>query len=366
MSARDESHPVERLSALLDGELAAEDRASLEAHLRACARCRALLEGLRAVSRAAAGEEPPPVPDGLAGRIAWRIRAAHRPRTAPARPWWRSPVPLTAAATVAAVGLLIGTWWLERGEPGVPDLPGVARRSVPTKPSRPVPTVSAPPVAKPATSAEGEGSAPPASLAGSERERKEAASRQAAPKAAGASAERRYAEVSEERYKKAESGEVEAIGGVVGGVLGGIVPSDQGPVEREAAAPAPRDERMRDQPSLAAQPVSVPPEATVARSPGEKDARCPSSWSAPPPEGWILRGVDPGTAGEEILRLAAGLRGRAQLVATQPVTWRLEVERGRFRELVAALRALGVSGAEPDIEVPADSACAEVRVRIVP
>ena len=40
------AHPLDRLSAMLDGELTAEERAQVEAHLRACADCARHLEEL--------------------------------------------------------------------------------------------------------------------------------------------------------------------------------------------------------------------------------------------------------------------------------------------------------------------------------
>jgi hypothetical protein len=110
----------------------------------------------------------------------------------------------------------------------------------------------------------------------------------------------------------------------------------------------------------------VHPEAKLARAPGEDAARCTSFWTASPPEGWTLRGVNPAAAGEDLVRLAADLGGRAEHLATEPPAWRLTVERGRFGELAAALRALGVSGADPAVPVPPGAPCADVRVTIVP
>jgi anti-sigma factor RsiW len=43
------SHPGDLLSALLDGELTAEERAAVTAHLRECGDCRAEAEGLAGV-----------------------------------------------------------------------------------------------------------------------------------------------------------------------------------------------------------------------------------------------------------------------------------------------------------------------------
>jgi len=52
-----------------DGELDAERRRRLEAHLPACARCRAQLERLRGLSHLLAQAEAPAMPDGMMGRL---------------------------------------------------------------------------------------------------------------------------------------------------------------------------------------------------------------------------------------------------------------------------------------------------------
>ena len=113
------THPVEALSALLDGEVAEKERRVLESHLAACAPCRDLLEDLRVMDRAVATDAVPPVPGDLASRIRERLdepapfRAAPRPSggvhvRARAIP----RVPLAAAASLLVAGLL----WLLRSE----------------------------------------------------------------------------------------------------------------------------------------------------------------------------------------------------------------------------------------------------------
>jgi len=71
---------MNRLSDYLDGGLAADDQAALEAHLAGCAACRATLEELtRVVARAQALEDRPPVNDlwsGIAERIGVTSRQA--------------------------------------------------------------------------------------------------------------------------------------------------------------------------------------------------------------------------------------------------------------------------------------------------
>ena len=67
---------TDQLSDYLDGELPADERGAVEAHLRGCAACAAVLNDLeRVVARAAAAEARPPQADLWAG-IAGRIEAA--------------------------------------------------------------------------------------------------------------------------------------------------------------------------------------------------------------------------------------------------------------------------------------------------
>jgi hypothetical protein len=92
-------HPGERLSALLDGELSAVERAAVEAHLRECAACARELEELAAVD-AFAREVPVEAParyfDQLPGRVRARVR---RPARIPRMAVWAA----AAAAAVMAV-----------------------------------------------------------------------------------------------------------------------------------------------------------------------------------------------------------------------------------------------------------------------
>jgi len=93
-------HPVELISAFLDGEADAREAAAVEGHLRSCAECRALLEDLRRLAAASAAEAVPPVPEALPARIRWRLRA-HDAGSGPRagrRRWWRSPLAQRAAA----------------------------------------------------------------------------------------------------------------------------------------------------------------------------------------------------------------------------------------------------------------------------
>lgn len=106
-------HPVQALSAWIDGELQEDERRRVESHLASCASCRVLAEDLRLLAAAVPQVEAPPVPGSLAETIAARVaRDASEGAPAPVVPirtrrrWtWRMPV--AAAATIAAVGLVV-------------------------------------------------------------------------------------------------------------------------------------------------------------------------------------------------------------------------------------------------------------------
>ena len=92
-------HPGERLSALLDGELSAVERAAVEAHLRECAACARQLEELAAVD-AFAREVPVEAPSGYFDQLPGRVRArVRRPARIPRMAVWAA----AAAAAVMAV-----------------------------------------------------------------------------------------------------------------------------------------------------------------------------------------------------------------------------------------------------------------------
>jgi hypothetical protein len=93
------SHPAERLSAFLDGELSAADRAQVESHLRECPACAHELEELAAVD-AFAREVPVQAPDGYFEELPGRVRArVRRPARIPRPALWA----VAAAAAVMAV-----------------------------------------------------------------------------------------------------------------------------------------------------------------------------------------------------------------------------------------------------------------------
>lgn len=96
-------HPTDRLSALLDGELAGGERADVDAHVQECAVCARHLAELRALGGWAAEIPTEPAPPGyfeaLPRRVTDRLRAPRR--AAPLRlPAWTWAV---AAALMVAV-----------------------------------------------------------------------------------------------------------------------------------------------------------------------------------------------------------------------------------------------------------------------
>src|SRR5437879_1472742 len=102
---------TDRLSEYLDGELGAAEAAALEAHLPACADCRAALGELRrVVARAQGLEDRPPAADlwpGIArhfGVVSLDARRARRRLS--------FTVPQLAAAAVALTLLSAGSAWL--------------------------------------------------------------------------------------------------------------------------------------------------------------------------------------------------------------------------------------------------------------
>lgn len=97
-------HPLESLSAYLDGELEGAPAAEVRAHLERCARCRGDLDDLRAIA-AAMKEGAPPLPGELTDRIKSRLAREGAGATVvrfPRRLW----IPSAAAATIGAVALL--------------------------------------------------------------------------------------------------------------------------------------------------------------------------------------------------------------------------------------------------------------------
>jgi anti-sigma factor RsiW len=347
MSAPDPGHPQELISALIDGELDEAQRVEVLSHLAGCAACRQLLEGLRAVARAAASEEAPPVPAGLERRIGWRLHPARGSvASRPARPWWRSTISLTAAATIAAFGILVGVWRIERGESRVPEAPFASRRPASPEKSEAAADRAAQPGAgvspAPASATEPAVAAPPPQR----RAVKERAALPAAPLEEAPLKRDAFAPAAPSRSDEAETN---AVGGVAGGVVGGIMGGTLGEAQ---VTSSPRPE--------------APAAAKYAGADHRGRSGCSSMWAVTPANGWTLKTPDPAAAGTGLARLLARLDGRAAATGAKGRSWRLEVPRDRWPELAAALRDLGVAEADPALAVPETAACVEARVTVVP
>ena len=110
---------TDRLSEYLDGELPPDQRAEIEAHLRHCVPCGAVLADLkRIVARAQDLEDRPPARDlwpEIAARIGAGVPGARRrgrPETPRRR--WSFSLPQLAAAGIALMALSGGAAWLLR------------------------------------------------------------------------------------------------------------------------------------------------------------------------------------------------------------------------------------------------------------
>ncbi len=146
-------HPVEALSALIDGELDGDERRALEAHLAACAGCHDLADDLKTLDRAVADEAVPATPPDLARRIAAALperasAAPPLPAVAP-RSWFRAPMPLAAAASLAVATLLWLAWPGGRPAPEPPadavtQATSAPASSAPATPSSPAGAADAP------------------------------------------------------------------------------------------------------------------------------------------------------------------------------------------------------------------------------
>ena len=135
------NHVTDSLSAYLDDELSSQERASIEAHLRACAECAATLEELRRVVSAAAraaADDTPPQHDLWTG-IRARIDAPRVVPFADAAPGHRRrwqvtlSVPELAAAAALIMTISAGAAWVLRGASPAGRVPvGVSMGITPT------------------------------------------------------------------------------------------------------------------------------------------------------------------------------------------------------------------------------------------
>jgi anti-sigma factor RsiW len=122
-----------RVDDYVDGTLAGEDRARIEAHLVECDACRAMAADFREIRRTARALEPRVPPPHVWTRLSAAV-ASERPRTL--WPAWRPHLtgwrPLAAAATL--IVLVGGTSWMVLRETSSP---APAARRVATAPPAP-------------------------------------------------------------------------------------------------------------------------------------------------------------------------------------------------------------------------------------
>ena len=137
------AHVIERLSAYMDGELAAAERQAISVHLRLCEECARHLEDLAAVdelARALPAEAPAGYFDSLPARV--RFKTTARPRRAFRMPAW------SWAAAAAVLLAVIVPLTLEH-RPGPPAV--ATTEGPPASPASPAAPVAPPaPRAKPA------------------------------------------------------------------------------------------------------------------------------------------------------------------------------------------------------------------------
>lgn len=174
------AHEGERLSAWLDGELAAGESAAVEAHLARCASCREALAALRAVDPAAR-ELDARAPDGyfrdFASRVRRRIEAEPPVRR---RASWRPPAWSLAVAAALLLAVVTPLTWRESRTVR-------PERSAPVAPAPAATVASAPPLGAAASpSAERPAEAAPARRPRAEEPKPPPPPRQALMKAAPA------------------------------------------------------------------------------------------------------------------------------------------------------------------------------------
>jgi len=98
------THPEELLADYVDGSLSAADRATIDAHLRECSRCRGEVS-LASAARAALGSVPiAPVPGGIATAVLDEEQGAPSGTRGGTPVWYRF---VAVAAAVAAVVVVI-------------------------------------------------------------------------------------------------------------------------------------------------------------------------------------------------------------------------------------------------------------------
>lgn len=104
---------LKQLTAFSSGELPADVRQAVQAHLAECAACRAALAEVDALAGVLAGAQAPPIPSGFASRVLAAARQRQKAEPLAAwnlMRWWRlASAPMhAAAAAVLVIGLSVG------------------------------------------------------------------------------------------------------------------------------------------------------------------------------------------------------------------------------------------------------------------
>jgi tetratricopeptide (TPR) repeat protein len=131
---------TDRLSEYLDNEdMRATDRAAIEAHLTACAECRATLAELRAVAAVAASLPDRPPTDDLWSGVANRLQADSLvvPFRRPEARRFSFTLPQLVAAGLALMVLSGGMVWVSRSGDPRASLPPVVAERMPGPPIEP-------------------------------------------------------------------------------------------------------------------------------------------------------------------------------------------------------------------------------------
>ena len=158
---------TDQLSDYLDGELSADERNVVEAHLRVCASCAAVLNDLkRVVARAASAEARPPQADLWAG-IADRIERGTGPAAARVTPFVRRDarrfaftLPQLAAAAALLMAVSGAVAWQMAARTGRPGGPRYESAGTAANGPSSVAADGSPNVAQPFRAADADGASP--------------------------------------------------------------------------------------------------------------------------------------------------------------------------------------------------------------
>jgi hypothetical protein len=242
------AHEEERLSAFLDGELSARERAEVEAHLARCASCAALVARMRAVEDAArslSAEAPAGYFDGLPARVRSRIEA--RRGRLPAWAWAAAAAVLLAAVTPLTLRELRSPQRTSPAAPAAAPPIAAAEKTAPAEPAAIPPGVAPAPAGGPAR--------PASPLAKKEDAgafaREPGATRPPRNPVAGAGEERHEASLVTPRVEPKTEAEASPVAPTEAGANAAAAPSAALPLQESA------QDRMQAPARVAAAPAAV-------------------------------------------------------------------------------------------------------------